>query len=225
MDDRTFDSDIADDWIKSIEKSSARDHDIYPMLKTWINSISPKKILDIGSGQGICSDKIDLEGRHYTGLEPSPFLVDRAKQLYNFENRIFSLGNVYHMPFADGIFDAAFSVLLWHLLSDLNQAAAELSRVLKTNAHFLIVTANPDAYPLWKEFYTDIKIDGRRLEGNMQREDKSVCHDVLYLHSYDEILSSLEANSLKVQKTESFRPSQKSIDKNYLISIQGQRVL
>ena len=84
MDDRTFDQKTAQEWIKAIEggKPSLRDDDIYPRLRTWIDQVAASEILKIGCGQGICSDQIDLNGRNYTGLEPSQFLVDRAKQLY-----------------------------------------------------------------------------------------------------------------------------------------------
>jgi predicted TPR repeat methyltransferase len=44
-------------------------------------------MLDIGCGQGIYSDKIDLGLRHYPGIDLSPLLIDRAKQLYKSQNR------------------------------------------------------------------------------------------------------------------------------------------
>jgi hypothetical protein len=79
MDDRRFDRQTAEEWIKRIEGG--------------------------------------------TGVEPSPYLVERAKQLYPQPNRNFILGNAYALPFSDGTFDAAFSVTVWHLLSDLQTAA------------------------------------------------------------------------------------------------------
>src|SRR4051812_22309703 len=99
MDDRTFDPQTALDWIAAVETSTqtARDIDIYPMLNEWIRCASPKTILDIGCGQGICSDKIDLEGRNYAGIEPSPFLLNRATELYSSENRTFLPGNAYDL--------------------------------------------------------------------------------------------------------------------------------
>lgn len=228
MDDKTFDDQkTALEWISSVEseKGRIRDGDIYPRLKNWVNHASPKEILEIGAGQGICSDKIDLDGRNYTGLEPSPLLVDRANELYHHENRRFLLGNAYTLPFSDGVFDAAFSVAVWHLLSDIQKAAIELSRVLKTNGHFLIITANPNAYSLWTDLYTDSKFDGRRFDGKVRHDDNSVSHDVLYLHTFDEIVSSLQAASLKIQATETFRTSEKSKGQQYFISIRGQKLL
>lgn len=164
MDDHTFDESSALDWMESVEKSNLRDSDIYPKIRNWLDRSSSSEIVDIGCGQGICSANIELAGRHYTGVDPSAFLIDRARQLYGEKNRCFVLGNAYQLPLRYGTFDTAFSVSVWHLLSDLGKAAAELSRVLKANGHFLIITANPDAYSAWKALYADSKLDGRRFE-------------------------------------------------------------
>ncbi len=134
------------------------------------------------------------------------------------------LGNAYHLPFSEGTFDAAFSVAVWHLLSDLPKAGGELSRVLKANAHFLIITANPGAYSVWTDLYKDTQADGRRFRGTMNLDDKSVSQDTLYLHSLDEIAQSLEAASLKIDKTETFRMSEKSGGQEYYLSIEGRKV-
>jgi tRNA G46 methylase TrmB len=61
MDDRTFDDPkSAQEWISLVEKGQIRDTDINPRLKTWVDQSNAQDILEIGCGQGICSDKIDL---------------------------------------------------------------------------------------------------------------------------------------------------------------------
>jgi malonyl-CoA O-methyltransferase len=167
MDDRIFDDETALQWISAIEyvKNSTRDLDIHPEVQAWVKKNSLTEILEIGSGQGICSDKINLDNRRYTGVESSPKMTERAKKLYSRENRSFVLGNVYSLPFATEVFDGAFSILVWHLLSDLETAARELARVLKSGGHFLIVTANPEAYSAWKAFYNDFQLDENVLRG------------------------------------------------------------
>jgi hypothetical protein len=64
-----------------------------------------------------------VDRRKYTGIDLSPILIDRAEQLYSFENRSFLVGSIYDLPFSNGSFDAAFSVNLWHLLADLDMAS------------------------------------------------------------------------------------------------------
>jgi SAM-dependent methyltransferase len=214
---------IALEWIRVAEGDGARirENDIYPLLRRWIHASSPTEILEIGAGQGICSDKIDLDGRRYTGIEPSPLLVERAQELYRAENRRFVLGSAYNLPFPDGAFDAVFSVSVWHLLSDLQDAAEEMSRVLKADGRFLMITANPAAYSLWKELYATTTTEGRRLEGTVQLPDRSVLHEVLYLHTLDEILGSLRDADLEVEETETFRPS--AGGQQSFISIRGKK--
>ncbi len=223
MDDRIFDDETALQWIDAIESAntSIRDRDIHPEIQSWVEKNSLTEILEIGSGQGICSDKINLDDRRYTGVDPSPKMIERAQQLYSRENRSFVGGNIYSLPFASEIFDGAFSILVWHLLSNLEAAARELARVLKPGGQFLIVTANPKAYAAWKAFYDNFQLDGKRLEGTMILNG-SQSHDVLFLHTIDELSNSLKKFSLNIQEEETFRPDQSGV--HLLISIKGKKV-
>jgi ubiquinone/menaquinone biosynthesis C-methylase UbiE len=221
MDDQKFDDlETALDWIRVIEKPGAtpRDQDIYPAIAQWVERKAPEKILEIGCGQGVSSDKIPLSvgTRKYVGIEPSPVLLNRAKELYEDRNRSFIAGNAYALPFIDQSFDAVFSVLVWHLLGDLKQAAVELSRVLtsqgqsQVQGQFLTITANPAAYSVWTENYIEKKQEGRRFEGFSLSSSGAVLRDVLHLHTLDEILHSLAKAGLKVDHTETLRPSSAS---------------
>jgi ubiquinone/menaquinone biosynthesis C-methylase UbiE len=225
MDDRTFDKKTAQDWIEAVEKSgkSFRDDFVYPKINNLIHETLPKMILDIGCGQGICADKIDLSQCRYTGVEPSLFLLDRAKQLYSQADKDFLQGSAYALPVSDRSFHAVFSVMVWHLLSDLEKAASELSRVLTENGNFLIVTANPEAYSAWKAFYPNAKLTGKKLEGTMQMGE-ALSQDVLYLHSFDELKDSFQKVGLNVDRTETFLPTKDQAHLNLLISIQGRKI-
>ena len=216
MDDRHFDQNAAREWIESVEgeKGRPREIDLYPHLRKWVDRISPTKIVDIGCGQGICSQKIDLNGRNYFGIEPSLFLLERAIRLHQESNKVFVTGNAYALPFSDSFFDAAFSIAVWHLLEDKMKAASELSRILKHGGHFMIVAANPDFYDEWTKTYTHGAKRGQRFEGKMRNEDGSESTDVLYLHSLDEINMSLQSAQLEIHGTTTFRTA---------IAIQGTK--
>ena len=224
MDDQTFDALSARQWIETIEASpkSIRDSDIYPRLNAWMAQVSPRSVLEIGAGQGICSAKIDLTDRKYVGVDPSSFLIERANQLYSSENQKFILGNAYELPFADQSFDSVFSVAVWHLLSDLKASAAELNRVLKRGGAFHIITANPAGYSLWQNLYSEGKLDGVRFEGLIRNTDETLSKDILYFHPLTEILKSFEVIGLHLSATETFRKSENGSE-DFLISIQGQR--
>lgn len=204
MDDKTFDLAAALDWIRIIEGSGGvREKDIYPILNTWIEEIAAQEILDLGCGQGVCSEKMDLAGRRYTGLEPSPFLLARARELYSADGRRFEQGNVYQMPFPNESFDSVFSIAVWHLLSDLQKATYELSRVLKSGGHFLIIAANPDAQAVW-----------------IQTSTSANSCDILYFHSIDDQVRSLTQTHLSVDKVWTFRPVEKT---DLFMAIQGRK--
>jgi len=219
MDDRTFDEQTARQWILTIERGAnpVRERDLYPLLRAWVERAAPARILEVGCGQGDCSRTIDLTGRIYVGIDPSPFLIERARELYASEYRHFQLGNVYALPFADTQLDSVFSVMVWHLLSDIRKASHEMSRVLRSGGHFLIVTALSE----WAEFYTNVKTDGRRLEGDIVREGGSIDHDVLHLPSLNEIVTSLNEANLEVTSAKLFRECRQGQGRELLISIQG----
>lgn len=224
MDDKNFDDLTAQQWIDGIEaaKKSTRDYDVYPIISKWIQIENFKKILDVGCGQGVCSDNIDLSGRSYTGLEPSPLLFARAQELYQSENRQFVQGNIYNLPFADNAFDGVFSLLVWHLLENLEAAAQQLSRVLTPDGHFLIITANPESYAAWKSSYKEFQLNGKCLQGTREMPDGQILADTLYLHEQTEILESLEKESLKVTHIRTFRPA---VDGTHLfLCLRGSKI-
>lgn len=217
MDDSTFDQKSAADWINIIESpgSNIRDNDIYPKLNSWINEVSPNTILDLGCGQGVCSEKITLDKLQYYGVEPSPFLLQRAQALYGDKKKTFLAGNAYEIPFASSTLEAVFSIAVWHLLHDIQMAAHELHRVLIEGGHFLIITAHPEHYQAWTSSYSNPQISGNRFTGTIRHEDGSETTDILHLHRFEELRASLENSDLVVLKTESFR--------NFLL-IQGRKL-
>ena len=156
MDDKTFDCQAdAKDWMAIVESpGQPREQDIYPRLKTWVEAGKPLHILEVGCGQGACSAQLPLSDLRYTGLEPSPFLLARAQELYCSPERSFIAGNAYLIPLAEGQFEAVFSVAVWHLLGDIRKAAAEMARVLKPGGllYFTDVFGKPV-----QEYWHDMK--------------------------------------------------------------------
>jgi SAM-dependent methyltransferase len=207
MDDKNFQKDSAVDWITTIESSpvSARDQDIYPLLQQWLEIIEPLNVLDVGCGQGICSSKLKLGNCRYVGVDPSPILIERAKELYSNVNYEFLIGNIYSLPFKTLTFEAIFSVAVWHLLENSQQAALELSRILKPSGSIVLIMADPSTYSAWTDRYEDKVFDGIRFEGRNQRSDGSFATDILFLRSKEEILKELDQAGFRISSIESFR--------------------
>lgn len=205
MDDKNFDKKSAIDWIQTIENNDPRDFDIYPILKDWLKKSEAKSVLDIGCGQGICSQKIDLENCDYVGLDPSKFLVQKAQELYRGEKIEFQVGDIYELPFFKESFDSAFSIAVWHLLEDKLKASEQLARILINKGHFLIACANPEYYSEWAENYDHYELKEKKLIGYYKNKTGEELVDILYTHSLDEIKQSLQRNGLRIDKIEKIR--------------------
>ena len=224
MDDQNFDEKTALDWIQNVEKSPARQGDIYAKLKNWIDSSVLHKILEIGCGQGIRSEAVELKSSHYIGIEPSEAMVNRAQQLYGAENKIFLQANAYDLPFAANSFDAVFSILVLHLLSDLEKSTFELARVLRPEGKFFIITANPAAIETWMGFYSEKSVCGKRLEGKMVFSSGAESNDVLYFHSLNEIRRIFFEKGLEITEFNFFRPDSGPEEKRLLLAFQGYKI-
>ncbi len=200
------DEKVAEEWINSVEneKNMGRDKEVYPRLENWLNQQDIESVIEIGSGQGICSDKLkDFKGK-YIGVEPSKTLTQRAKKLYDSDQRQFVVGDAYHLPIKSEEVEAGFSVMVWFHLEDLDKASEELSRVLKTDGKFFIVTANPNAEKTWESFYFDHQKEGKKITGKVNVPINPMSKSIHYQHTQEEILTALKDNGLEVEQINEF---------------------
>ncbi len=219
-------SEVSKEWINSVEneKGLIRDNEIYPYLKKWVFDLHPKILVEVGAGQGICSEKIKTDAfTTYFGIEPSVFLVERAQFLYDKPNRKFIVGNAYHIPFENEKADGVFSVNVWFHLADINLASYELSRILKLKGKFLIITANPEAYEVWESFYYDHKKEGKRISGKVKVPINPLSSSIFYEHTPYEIKQSLESNSMQILKIDKLGIIDK-VQQKLFLAIAGERI-
>ena len=87
-------------------------------------------VLDIGSGSGYLQDVVE----NYTGL-------DISSNAGRFYHKKFVLGSATAMPFPDNSFDGGWSIWVLEHVPNPEQALAELRRVMKNNAVFLLLPA------------------------------------------------------------------------------------
>lgn len=217
------DKKVAEEWINSVEneKNLYRDTEIYPRLKKWINDGANNLVVEIGSGQGICSEKLgDFNGK-YVGVEPSSPLTQRAKDLYNNDKRDFVVGDAYNLPIEAESAGSSFSIMVWFHLEDLKRASGELARILKPNGKFLIITANPNAQKTWESFYFDHKKEGRKIVGKVNVPINPISKSIFYQHSQSEILDNLKNSGLDIKDIDEFGP----VDgENIFLSIEGEKI-
>lgn len=191
---------LAKEWIDAIEteKGGARDREVYPMIRTWIKKNGFQKVLEIGSGQGICSQYVEVD---YVGVEPSQTLIDRANHLY--PDKKFIKGSSYDLPLEDESQDAAFSVGVWFHIENLDDAHKELARVLKPNGKVLIITSNPDTHEDWASLFTGTR-EGKKLDGEVRLPTGKMTRNLFFLHSQEEIVNSLEMAGFRIEKINKF---------------------
>ncbi|HXK40182.1 MAG TPA: class I SAM-dependent methyltransferase [Candidatus Paceibacterota bacterium] len=194
------DSTIAKEWIASIEaeKDGSRDKEIYPMLSAWIGEVSPSVVVEIGSGQGICSSKINLGSRRYIGIEPSLLLLERAKELYTAPNKKFLEGSAYSLPLDSFGIDAVFSVGVWFHIKDLDKAHQEVARILRDGGELMVVTSNPNTDYLWESFFDEHVRDGKVIEGKVRTPAGALSKNLFFIHSEKEIADSLEKKGFTI---------------------------
>lgn len=202
---------IAQEWISSVETFSVgREQYVKPTLVTWLSDPNIHRVMDLGAGEGVAVPL--CTGKKYVGIEPSEDLVQRAKQKYG-GSAEFIKGNIYNIPVMSEQFDGAFSANVWFHLQSIDRASKELSRILVPQGKFLIINPNPKAYPAWEKYYSDVKKEGKRMEGSVKTGSISLSKNIFYQHSEEEITEALIASGLEIDASATMYPDPKgSID-------------
>jgi SAM-dependent methyltransferase len=104
------------------------------------------EILDLGAGQGVLAPFILERGAHYTGIDVSPALIERARQRRPRAAR-FLVGDARRLDLVAALrpasFDAAVFLLSIADIPDLDLIAASLDWALRPAARVVIVMTHP----------------------------------------------------------------------------------
>lgn len=92
------------------------------------------RILDIGCGNGILTNKIAETGAVVTGIDSSHEMIALAKE--NHPSLTFLHMDAINIPFADE-FDAVFSNAVFHWISDQQRLASKISQCLKKGGYLV----------------------------------------------------------------------------------------
>jgi ubiquinone/menaquinone biosynthesis C-methylase UbiE len=100
-----------------------------------------QKVLEIGCGTGVFTEKVAATGAEITALDISPELLDKARARINSDRVHFCLGNAEQMDFGAETFDVVIgSSVLHHLRLPL--ILPELMRVLKKGGRLVFAEPN-----------------------------------------------------------------------------------
>lgn len=111
-------------------------------------SLKPSHILDVGSGTGRCARALATRYKRAQVIQ-CDLALGMLKQARRQERRFFShqrfvAGDVEHLPFADGLFELAFSSLALQWCDNLLAAFTEVRRSLALGGLFMFTTLGPD---------------------------------------------------------------------------------
>ena len=133
------------------------------------------KILDVGCGPAVYAPELAAQGFDVWGVDLAPNVIEQAKAVMaatpHADRTHFAVGDIDHLDFPDGTFDAALAVGLLEYLPSDAAVLREFRRVLKPGAIAVITLQNRYSY------YTAVRgalrplrpilraIMGRRLAG------------------------------------------------------------
>lgn len=118
-------------------------------------------LIEIGAGYGRLADLYQDRSEHVVLLDYSPSLVEKAaRSRPAASNTVFVVGDLYNLPFADGLFDVAVMVRVLHHVEAVPSAFREVRRIIRPGGRYLLEYANK------RHLKAIIRYLLRRQEGN-----------------------------------------------------------
>lgn len=116
------------------EVSGPRPHDVlWQTLVEW----QPQTVLEVGGGPGELAERMQRElGARVSFVDVSPRMVELA-QARGIDAQV---GDIQHLPFADGTFDTVVAAWMLYHVPDIDRGLAEVARVLQPGGALVAVT-------------------------------------------------------------------------------------
>jgi SAM-dependent methyltransferase len=110
---------------------------LWRTLEEW----QPKRLLEVGGGQGELSERIQAElGAEVTFIDLSPRMVELARA----RGIDAQQGDAQELPFEDRTFDTVVAAWMLYHVPDVDKALAEFARVLVSGGALIAVTNSID---------------------------------------------------------------------------------
>ncbi|MEI3853620.1 MULTISPECIES: class I SAM-dependent methyltransferase [unclassified Ensifer] len=101
-----------------------------------------ERVLDVGCGTGHLTRAIAAANARATGIDVSMSYVDFARRATADEKVIFDVGDALDLPYSDGVFERALSMLALDLLTDAARGLREFCRVTRPGGTVAVVVNN-----------------------------------------------------------------------------------
>ncbi|WP_040493052.1 class I SAM-dependent methyltransferase [Ilumatobacter nonamiensis] len=131
----------ADWWIAGFTDGADPEYvdQILPMAADELAGAA--RVLDIGCGDGQISRLAASAGARVTGIDPTWNCVRVARERGGGAD--YSRASASGLPFGDGAFDAAVACLVFEHIDDVDEAIAEVARVLEPGGRFCFFLNHP----------------------------------------------------------------------------------
>jgi len=128
-----------------LDKDPVRKYLIYPLIDDQSGELSDKRILDAGSGNGnLLSYLASRSYKSAIGIDKSPEFINSARTNVPDERAQFVEADLLQkLPFEDASFDVVYSIFVLNELPEIRLHIQEMSRVLHSGGHLLIVATHP----------------------------------------------------------------------------------
>lgn len=111
-------------------------------------SLSPKNILDLGTGTGRCARAMAQRypEAKIVGVDFASAMIEQAQHNNKHDNRniSYSLADIHSLPFAKYSFDLVISNALFPFIADVDAAFQQVQKVLTKRGCFIFTTFGPD---------------------------------------------------------------------------------
>jgi SAM-dependent methyltransferase len=89
------------------------------------------RVLDVACGTGVLTKALAEAGARVIGIDASEGYLEGARLHRSHPNIAYEHGDIHHMRFDDGAFDAAVSTLALDVVPEIDQVVAEMKRVTR----------------------------------------------------------------------------------------------
>jgi SAM-dependent methyltransferase len=130
-----------------------------PAFVEFAHAGDAQRVLDLGCGTGALTGALvdRWPQAAITGIDLRPDYLQACRAAWPDPPRFFVQGDVMDLPFGDGHFDAALSMLLLMLVPDPARVLAETRRVLRPGGSAAAATWDDARFDLIREFWQEAR--------------------------------------------------------------------
>lgn len=132
-------------WIEGFTEGADAEYEeqILPMALAELQRADSKRVLDIGTGEGQLARLAATKANAaiVVGIDPTQNQLAAAKQRAG--GPTYARAGAAALPFPDDTFDTAIACLVFEHIDDVDEAIAEVSRVLQPRGTFLFFLNHP----------------------------------------------------------------------------------